>query len=102
MLYNCLPLLCFGLRSEVHTCQRCSEPHWYVYLGWVVYCHGAAAPQVLTLIARAHHDNNDHTAARCTLTRGLHMFPTDLKLRFNLAFVLQVRAWGWGERAQRV
>jgi hypothetical protein len=51
-------------------------------------------PQVLTLIARAHHDNNDHTAARRTLTRGLHMFPTDLKLRFNLAFVLQVRPGG--------
>lgn len=47
-------------------------------------------PQVLTLMARAHHDANEHTASKRALLRGLHMFPTDLKLRFNLAFVLQV------------
>lgn len=46
--------------------------------------------QVLTLMARAHHDANEHMAARRALARALHMFPTDLKLRFNLAFVLQV------------
>lgn len=50
----------------------------------------AAALQVVTLIARAHHDATEHMAARRALARGLHMFPTDLKLRFNMAFVLQV------------
>jgi hypothetical protein len=48
--------------------------------------------QVLTLVSRAHHDANEHDAAKRALLRGLHMFPTDLKLRFNLAFVLQVCA----------
>jgi hypothetical protein len=51
--------------------------------------------QVVTLIARAHHDATDHMAARRALARGLHMFPTDLKLRFNMAFVLQVGVFGW-------
>lgn len=51
-----------------------------------------SAAQVATLIARAHHDATEHMAARRALARGMHMFPTDLKLRFNMAFVLQVGA----------
>lgn len=46
--------------------------------------------QALTLIARAHHDAAEHMEARRALQRGLHQFPTDMKLRFNLGFVLQV------------
>lgn len=46
--------------------------------------------QVLTLMGRAQHDANEHMAARHALARAMHMFPTDLKLRFNMAFVLQV------------
>lgn len=55
-----------------------SQTHTYVYM------------QVLTLMARAYHDAGDHMAARRCLTKGLHQFPTDMKLRFNLGFVLQV------------
>lgn len=59
-------------------------------------CHAAhsvfCVAQVLTLVSRAHHDANEHDAAKRALLRGLHMFPTDFKLRFNLAFVLQVCA----------
>jgi hypothetical protein len=51
--------------------------------------------QVLTLMGRAQHDANEHMAARRALARAMHMFPTDLKLRFNMAFVLQVRNSGW-------
>lgn len=46
--------------------------------------------QVLTLMSRAYHDAGDHMSARRCLLKGLHQFPTDMKLRFNLAFVLQV------------
>jgi hypothetical protein len=42
------------------------------------------------LMGRAQHDANEHMAARRALARAMHMFPTDLKLRFNMAFVLQV------------
>jgi hypothetical protein len=58
--------------------------------------HTFLSHQALTLIARAHHDANEYMEARQALLRGLHQFPTDMKLRFNLAFVLQVRVRGAG------
>jgi Flp pilus assembly protein TadD len=42
-------------------------------------------------MARAHHDAGDHLAAKRALLKALHLAPNDIKIRFNLAFVLQVR-----------
>jgi Flp pilus assembly protein TadD len=47
-------------------------------------------PQVLLYMARAHHDAGDHLSAKRTLLKALHLAPSDIKIRFNLAFVLQV------------
>jgi hypothetical protein len=46
-------------------------------------------------MARAHLDAADHAAARTCLLRATHLFPWDAKLRFNLAYILQV----WAVRA---
>jgi hypothetical protein len=41
-------------------------------------------------MARAHHDAGDHASAKRALLKALHLAPSDIKIRFNLAFVLQV------------
>jgi hypothetical protein len=57
-------------------------------------CHIFAAyllaSQILLYMARAHHDKGDHLAAKRALLKALHVAPNDIKIRFNLAFVLQV------------
>ncbi|KAF8067234.1 ctr9 [Scenedesmus sp. PABB004] len=44
---------------------------------------------ILLYMARAHHDAGDHLSAKRCLLKALHLSPGDVKLRFNLAFVLQ-------------
>eukprot|EP00882_Tetradesmus_deserticola_P012382 GHRQ01013123.1.p1 GENE.GHRQ01013123.1~~GHRQ01013123.1.p1 ORF type:complete len:722 (+),score=423.52 GHRQ01013123.1:290-2455(+) len=51
--------------------------------------HNHKNAQVLLYMARAHHDAGDHLAAKRALLRALHLAPSDIKIRFNLAFVLQ-------------
>ncbi|KAF6252058.1 hypothetical protein COO60DRAFT_560958 [Scenedesmus sp. NREL 46B-D3] len=51
--------------------------------------HNHKNAQVLLYMARAQHDSGDHLAAKRALLKALHLAPSDIKIRFNLAFVLQ-------------
>lgn len=57
---------------------------------------------VSLLLARAFYDADQMPQAKRALLRAVHLDPTDLKLRFNVALVLQVAiiaclksSWGW-------
>ncbi|WIA09833.1 hypothetical protein OEZ85_010047 [Tetradesmus obliquus] len=52
--------------------------------------HNHMNTQVLLYMARAHHDAGDHLPAKRVLLKALHLAPTDIKVRLNLAFLLQV------------
>lgn len=46
--------------------------------------------QILLYMARAYHDAGDHLASKSCLLRAIHLAPSNIKMRFDLAFVLQV------------
>ena len=54
------------------------------------YFSGASA-EVLLLLARAFYDAEQMPQARQALLRAVHLDPTNMQLRFNVALVLQVR-----------
>ena len=45
---------------------------------------------MLLYLARAHYDGDDLRAARQHLLRAVHVAPTDYKIRFNVALIMQV------------
>ena len=54
------------------------------------YFSGTSA-EVLLLLARAFYDAEQMPQARAALLRAVHLDPTNMQLRFNVALVLQVR-----------
>ena len=54
------------------------------------YFSGTSA-EVLLLLARAFYDAEQMPQARAALLRAVHLDPTNMQLRFNVALVLQAR-----------
>jgi RNA polymerase-associated protein CTR9 len=70
-------------------------------LGWGLFRVPACqSPPIPWLSCRAHYDADQLPEAKRTLTKALHLAPTDHKLRFNVAVTMQVggaagTCWCW-------
>ena len=57
-----------------------------------MYCLPPVLPAARTACRRAEYDADQLPEAKRTLTKALHLAPTDHNLRFNVALTMQARA----------